>query len=458
MKLGTCKLGELGKVSLGFKSLQNQFFYVSQKTIREFHIEKRFLRPILQLKDLDANQYKQRGKAVQRVFYCQAKEADLRGTGARRYIRGMENLPAVEKKQTGKHQTIREALEAQSGGVWYAPKARLHRAHIWLRKAFNSTFSPFIFETAVALDQRCNYVLPRVGLEWEVLGAVLTSSLFGLAAESFGSASMGAGALEIPTTKVQDVRVIDVRGITDPAEKTQLVSLANVVWTRTAPVDWFSADRPPQEVQQLDSWLLSRMGASVTLEKVYIDLVQTLRARLAIARDKVVSVKEGVRVDIMALAQGVADTVRPVLESRSFPESFAEQGTATQRVDFSGAARLEVECHPLMSQAIVLVRDGADHILLEAQYPRSVAQVIVKAMLLGRRNFAFPIDPGAATAVLKGFSPWLAKLLNKIQTGCGLSAVGTRYEEDVHNAVLQTLDIDRNISTQEFYGHFQVRG
>jgi hypothetical protein len=204
MRLGTCKLGEIGKVSLGFKSLQNQFFYVSQKTIGEFHIEKEFLQPILQLKDLEKNQYKQGGKAVQRVFYCQAKEEDLRGTGARRYIRAMENLPAAQKKQTGKHETIREALEAQGGGVWYAPKARLHKAHIWLRKAFNGTFSPFIFETAAAVDQRCNYVLPRIGVEWRVLGAVLTSSLFALAAESFGSASMGAGALEIPTTKVHE--------------------------------------------------------------------------------------------------------------------------------------------------------------------------------------------------------------------------------------------------------------
>jgi hypothetical protein len=257
---------------------------------------------------------------------------------------------------------------------------------------------------------------------------------------------------------VHEVRVVDIRSIKDPGEKAELVSLAKNVWTKTAPVDWSAADRPPQEVQQLDQWLLSRLPSKVALDKVYSDLVGTLRARLAVARDKVVTVKEGVRVDIMALAQGVAETVRPLIESRGFPESFVEQGTATQRVDFSGAAKIEVECHPLMNQAIVLVKDGSDHILLEAQYTRSVAQVITKALLMGRRNFAFPVDPGPATAVLKDFSAWLAKLLSKIQTGCGLSAVGTRYEEDVYNAVLKTLHIDRNISAEESYGRFQVQG
>ena len=31
MKLGTCKLEEIARVGLGFKSLQNQFFYVSKE-------------------------------------------------------------------------------------------------------------------------------------------------------------------------------------------------------------------------------------------------------------------------------------------------------------------------------------------------------------------------------------------------------------------------------------------
>ena len=38
------KLSDLADVSLGYKSLQNAFFYVDSEAIRRFGIERRFLR------------------------------------------------------------------------------------------------------------------------------------------------------------------------------------------------------------------------------------------------------------------------------------------------------------------------------------------------------------------------------------------------------------------------------
>ncbi len=156
MKLGVCTLDQIARVSLGFKSLQNRFFYVSRETIEKFGIERTYLKQIFQLGDLEADKYRQTKKASLRVFYCKEKEQDLHGTGALRYIRAMEKLPAAEKKQTGKKQTIKAALQAQTsaGGTWYMPKAQLHQMNIWLRKAFNSVYSPLIFETPAAVDQR----------------------------------------------------------------------------------------------------------------------------------------------------------------------------------------------------------------------------------------------------------------------------------------------------------------
>lgn len=143
MTLGVCNFESIAKVSLGFKSLQNQFFYVSKDEIKKYGIEKKYLQPIFQLGDLEADKYKQDVKPVQWVFYCKDEEADLRGTGALRYIRAMEKVPAAEKKQTGKRQSIKQALHDQTskGGLWYAPKAQLHQVNIWLRKAFNTTYS-----------------------------------------------------------------------------------------------------------------------------------------------------------------------------------------------------------------------------------------------------------------------------------------------------------------------------
>jgi hypothetical protein len=408
MKLGTCNLECIAKVSLGFKSLQNHFFYVSKETIEQFAIEKTYLKAILQLGDLEANKYKQTKKATQRLFYCKVKEQDLRGSGALRYIRAMEKIPATEKKQGGKHQTIRDALQAQSskGGTWYMPKAQLHQMNIWLRKAFNSVYSPFLFETPAVVDQRCNYVLPLDGNDWKVMAAVLTSSLFALSAESFGSASMGAGALELATTMIHGLRVVDIRSLKDEVAIKDLISLAEKVWTETTPIDWAVTKQPPPQVQELDKWFLSQMGTTVTLDRLYSDLAATLRIRLTVAKDKDVQTKQGEQINVRTVAGSIAETVRPLLESNSFPESFIEYGTPSQPLDFSRAGKLEIECSPMMDQAMLVVRNGSTDVLMEGLYPRSVAQVIIKALLMGRRSFTYPTEISVADAALKGFSEW----------------------------------------------------
>ena len=457
MKLGVCNLGCVAKVSLGFKSLQNQFFYVSRDEIKKYGIEKRHLEPIFQLGDLDPDKYEQTVKPIRWVFYCKDKEQDIRNTGALRYIRAMEKIPAAEKKQTGKHQTIKDALQAQTskGGTWYMPKAQLHKVNIWLRKAFNTVYSPFIFEKGAAVDQRCNYVVPVEGIEWKELAAVLTSSLFALSAESFGSASMGAGALELATTQIQELRTVDLRDLKDASAKRDLVALAEAAWTNTKPVNWGETDRPPQEVQDLDKWLLSRMGTRVTPDRLYSDLLRTMNVRLILAEDKDVQTKQGRQIDIATVARGVAESVRPLLESRSFPDSFVEPGSAMQPLDFSKAGKLEIESLPMMGEATLVVKDGTDT-LFEGQLQRSVAQVIIKALLLGRRKFSFPVDASAAEATLKELSKWFPKILDKITTGCGMSAVGTSYEERVYAAVLEVLHLDPNILEPEFFGSLRI--
>jgi len=456
-KLGTCNLEDIATIGLGFKSLQNQFFYVKTETIKRYGIKKPHLKPIFQLGDLDPNKYKQTVKPVQWVFHCKDKEQDLRNTGSLRYIRAMEKVPAKEKKQTGKHQTIKAALQAQTseGGTWYMPKAQLHEVNIWLRKAFNSIYSPFIFEQGAALDQRCNYVISKEGVNWKELAAFFTSSLFALSGESFGATSMGAGALELATTQIHELRTVDLRDLEDASAKKDLIALAEAVWKNTKPVNWETTERPPQEVQDLDKWLLSKMGMPITLDRLYADIVKTLRVRLTVAEDKNIQTKKGQQVNIATVAHSVAESVRPLLESTNFPESFIDPSSRTQSLDFSRAVKLDIESLPMMGESTLVVRNGSD-VLFEGQYPRSVAQVIVKALLLGRRKFSFPVDAASADVGLKEFSKWFDRVLEKISTGCGMSAVGTSYEERVHVEVLNVLHLDPNIQEPEFFGHLRL--
>ena len=78
MKSATCVLGEIASVSLGFKSLQNQFFYLSQERIKQFGIDEGHLKPIIKMKDLNLGRYLQKAKPSQWLFYCPNDEKELR--------------------------------------------------------------------------------------------------------------------------------------------------------------------------------------------------------------------------------------------------------------------------------------------------------------------------------------------------------------------------------------------
>ncbi|PSO22733.1 hypothetical protein [Bradyrhizobium sp. MOS002] len=105
-------LRSIADVSLGYKSLQNDFFYLNKATISTYGIEKKYLIPMIMLKDLDTSTYEQSPTPSLWLFACRDKRGDLRGTGAWRYIEAMADRSAAEKKQTGKNLTIKEALRS----------------------------------------------------------------------------------------------------------------------------------------------------------------------------------------------------------------------------------------------------------------------------------------------------------------------------------------------------------
>jgi hypothetical protein len=141
-------------------------------------------------------------------------------------------------------------------------------------------------------------------------------------------------------------------------------------------------------VRALDDWLLSKMGTSLTLAKLYSDIAETCRARLRLAEDKQAKAKKSKKQDIEAVAKTIAESVRPLLEAKCFPEGFFSPSVRTIRFQFSREDSLVAKVEPLMSEAVVTVRDGyIDQVLLDKSYPRSVAEVIVRSLLMGRREF-----------------------------------------------------------------------
>jgi hypothetical protein len=255
---------------------------------------------------------------------------------------------------------------------------------------------------------------------------------------------------------IQGVRVVDVRDLKDKNAEEELVKLAEAVWSKTIPFDWTTSKEPPTEVQALDDWLLSLMHSTVSTNRLYADIGATLRSRLTLAEDKGKKTHKAEQVNIHTVSSGIAEDVRPLLESVQFPESFIDHSTPMLPFNFGNRPALDVECHPMMDQAILVVKSESGEILLHEQYARSIAQIIVKALLIGRREFSSPNDAAAAEIALQQFQDWFAKVSERIAAGCAASAVGTSYEQQVYGAVMNELHLDQNITAPEFFGAVRV--
>lgn len=434
-------LGQIATVSLGYKSLQNDFFYVNKATIDTYGIEKKYLIPILMLKDLDGETFTQDPTPSLWLFTCREKRNDIRGTGAFRYIEVMADRSASEKKQGGKNQTIREALEAQSGGLWYAPKARPSHRHIWLRKAINSVYAPFLFEKAALVDQRLNSVMPNEGIEWQELAAVLISSLFSYSLEINGSASMGAGALEAPTTKLRDYPILDVRQLERPQRK-KLVALGEAVWSKEAPIDWSSDQwKPGLTLRSLDEWILKAAERHVSVDEMYNDIRAACLSRILVAEDKKKKTRKKQSDSIGSVAESITQAILPILQTKNFPEDFADGAKLDLPLIFDRAGLKEVTIGHLLGSNDIEIRNRGGTIVYEATHPASVAEVIIRALLWGRSTFSVSTDAKAMDAAVTNFLAWVKRAEAEISMAISESALGTGYEEMLRAEVYKRLGI-----------------
>ena len=429
-------------VSLGYKSLQNDFFYVGTDTVSTYGIESKYLRPLFMLRDMATDRFVQRAKPKLWLLHCLEDERDLRGTGAYRYIQTMAGRAAARKKQAGAQQTIREVLEAQGGVRWYAPKATPHRHRIWLRKAFNGTYAPFVFKKPVLVDQRCNAIAPAKGVPHESLAAVITSTLFAYSLEINGSASLGAGALEAPTRALRSYPVYDVRDLS-PREHAELRRLVNDVWENEEPVDWLDAKAAPgQYLRRLDEWFLRKAERSMSVHVIYRDLAEVCRLRVSVARDKTRVTKKSQSESISRVAMSVAESVRGLLELRRFPEDFMEvqDSDALSLMIAEGHLR-QIDIYRLMDMAELRLAGDDGNVIYEDSIPWSVGEVIVRACLLGRREFTVSSSERVAERALREFHDWFREIDARLKTAIADSSLGTGYEEKLTREVYRLLGL-----------------
>jgi hypothetical protein len=252
---------------------------------------------------------------------------------------------------------------------------------------------------------------------------------------------MGAGALEAPTTKLRDYPVLDIAALKSAARK-KLVSLAEDVWAKESPVDWGSDHwQPGKHLRALDNWILATAGKAVTVDQMYEDIRATCQSRILVAEDKSKKSKKQESDSIGNVAAAIVRTVEPKLKTKNFPDDFAKGATLDLPLVFDRGSLKEITIGKLLDTYEIEVRAKGDSAVYSATLPRSVAEAIVRAILLGRSTFSVSTDRKAMDQALDRFLEWVSAAEGDIQTAIAESAFGTGYEDALKREVYSRLGI-----------------
>ena len=299
-----------------------------------------------------------------------------------------------------------------------------------------------------------NYLLPKEGIDWKLLAALLTSSIFALSLESAGSTSLGAGALELPTTKLSKIMVPDIRKC-DSTDIDQIISAANEIWSYEQPYNWKNDSLElAGRYNKLDTIFLHSFGIKIDTEELYSGIRQTINSRLILASEKNKARKNSLATDINSIASAIVNSFDPQINSYRFPESFIPDNVDTVPISFDPNVKLIVSAKPFLTETDIEISSSEGHILFESSVTKSVGEVLVRSLLIGRRTFVIPKREETAQLILDEFWTWLPPIFQSILDECSSSSLGTRFEQEIRLSTLTLLNWSDNLIQKNLYGRF----
>lgn len=430
----TTRFEALAEIRIGYKSLLNDFFYVDAERVAEFGIEEEFLTPIFRIADLKQDSYVQRKlKPKHWVFTCKKELADLTGTGALTYIRWGARQETRPRKQSAEKPVRWSKTPALSHVKhWFWPAARMWKTPIAVRKAFGQRYAPFIFDEPTLLDQRMYLVLPKKGVSRELMAAFLSSSLFPLALETNANLSLGVGYLTLGTKALRRLPCPDLRAVARSKSRQQILEAADDLW-REPPVD-ASAYPESAALARLDEAFLGALGISADRRRELAEQVAHFASvRLALEGLKEAAPAAASKQDVRAVAENLAVDVRQWLDTRRFPEDYFTSGN---RIRISiPVSSITVITTLLMDRCFFEIFDLQGNRHLSNEYSLPVAEVILRSLQMGRREFDAPARDDDALQALNAFEQLRVDVEEQFQKAFASTSLGSKYEQAVRESV-----------------------
>jgi len=435
-------LGEFINVDLGHKSLLNEFFHLDAATVAKYAIEPTFLQPLFRKDDLSDSAYLQSGKPSVSLFMCDKSPADLRGTGAWKYISWAQRQEIKKpKKQSAAPMKWADALKKQGGKYWYSPKAQPSFGKIALRKGIDKNYAPYIFRKAVTLDQRLYIVAPKARIPEELVIAYLASSLFALSLEVNADMALGDGVLTLGTKALRNLPCIDLASLSRDKTFIDAVS-AHVKAMLPKKPPTITSVRTDVDVRRLDALFITALGIDPKRSLECSAEVERLgSARIALARMRKTVKTATEVVNVTAVAESFVSQLRPWIEARRFPEDSIRTGDTTLQLHLP-PGQLVVETNPLLGTCHVKITDARNAVVFEDTLDSLVAELLVRTMQWGRREFPLPTSPTRANDVIKALDAIVAAFEVEYMNVFANVTVGGRYAWELRERVLASLCVD----------------
>ena len=431
-------LSDFVEVNLGFKSFLNDFFYVDRATVEKFGIEDRFLKPLFMLADLDEDSYVQSRSASRWLFNCQLRPADIAHTGAGRYVNWGSHQTTEIRKQTKEAVRWPKAPALSHLKHWYWPAAPVHPARLAVRKGIGSRYAPFVFNEPAILDQRLYLLFPKPGVDFEIVAAYLASSLFPLSVETNADMGPGAGVLTLGTDALRDLPVLDLRKLSGSKHAREIRSAGTALFG-CRPVD---ADLYPssKEIHDVDEAILSANGSVKGRAAELARQVATLaEARIGKSRLRSVVRQAAKKADLKSVAEPIVKEIRVWFLARRFPEDYAPHEPVTR---FNLPVEpFNVNTEILLGQCELTIRNNVGVVQYHDTLHTAVAEVILRALQLSRRNFAVPTTVEAASRALDHLDELVIELEHRLKTASARTGLGSKYDDEVLRLVLDSLGI-----------------
>jgi len=343
------------------------------------------------------------------------------------------------RKQSGEIVTWKEAPALQHQKHWYWPPAPTHPTTIALRKGIDKRYAPYLFTEPTVLDQRLYVVSPQDGVSEEILQAYFASSLFPLSFETNGDVGLGAGVLTMGANNLRSLPSVDLKGISAHAHSHEALEAARELFRGAPPDAEYYPDHA--ELRRLDEALLKCIDLDPSraqeLEMRVAEL-QDLRVQRAQARVK--TRKETSSGDIETAAHNIIEVLQRWLGARRFPEDWIPEGSSQAQVLVpQGSALVSVDV--MLNQATLTVESNQGAVLLQRTWDIMVGEVVLKALLMGRRQFSVPENHEVAETVMGGFRALLEEYESLLEELLAQSPLGPRYDSEVRGRVARATRI-----------------